>query len=307
MNHPFTTSQSLSPLLASDFLLSTLATRDGRRSTAQLVGDVKSYLAKEQAFDAFQALVKEGYAADDSGRVILTKLGANTAKVRFGHLPSGHDGRRQLERVIWPARVLGMDPTSKGARRLASGQNLRAAALTVILGLPLDKGTVTLNTAVSALLVRGLSGTSTLSQSDGIFKTLVRSIGDLSSPNALRKALTVAGLALSTRPLPDVNRDDEDDLTTFAQRVQAVTDTLSTPPFSRKVAISQIYDAYGRKHPDAGRLEAFKERLLKANISGNLDLCPLDEPEALDSDVRARSVIETRQGRRYHFVARSSR
>jgi hypothetical protein len=177
--------------------------------------------------------------------------------------------------------------------------------VTAILGLPLDKETASLNRAISALLLRGLSGVSTLPQSGDVLKGRTHSLGDLTNSDALRRGLALAGLALSAKLDQKQNGDNDDDLNAFAQRVQAVTDTLLTPPFSRKVAISQVYDAYGRRHADAGRLEIFKERLLKANISGVLNLYPLDEPEALDPDTRARSLIETRRGR-YHFIARSS-
>src|SRR5262249_9283428 len=193
----------------------------------------KAYLTKEQALAAFKTLVKEGYAIDESGRATLTKSGADTARTRFGHLASGDEGRKRLERVIWPALTLGINPASKAAGRLALGENLRAAALTVGLGLPLDKETATLNIAVSTLLVRGLSGASALPHPDDILKALARSLGDLSDPDALRKGLALAGLALSNKLHPGKNKGEEDDLNAFAQRVQAVANSLATPPSSR--------------------------------------------------------------------------
>jgi hypothetical protein len=305
MNHPFTSTRAgLTPLLASDFFLSTLATKNGMRSINQLAGDIKAYLGRDKTLAAFKALVREGYATEESGRATLTKSGMDRAKTLFGHLPSGKDGRKRLERVVWPALALGIDPASKAASRLALGENLRAVALTGILGLPLDKGTVTLNAAVATLLIRGLSGAGSLAQPNEVLKAEARSLGDLSDPDSLRKGLVMAGLALADQTSPSEARSAEDDIDGFAQRVQVVTNALSTPPFSRKVAISQVYDAYGKKYADAGRLDTFKDRLLEAHASRALSLYPLDEPEALDPAVRTRSLIETRHGR-YHFVARS--
>jgi hypothetical protein len=289
---------ALAPLLASDFLLSTLAAKDGKRSTAQVVSDVKAFLTKERALAAFEELVRKGHVTDKSGRATLTRLGVEVARARFGHLLPGESGRKQLERVIWPALVLGINPASKAAGRLARGENLRAASLTVVFSLPLDKEKTTLGEAISTLLVRGLSGV--FPQPSNILKAQARSLGDLTDTDALRRGLVLAGIALSSGQPP---RDD--DLNAFAKRVQAIADTLSTPPFARKVAISQVYDAYGKRHPDAGRLETFKARLLDANVLGALGLYPLDEPGALDPEIRGRSLIETSHGR-YHFVARSS-
>jgi hypothetical protein len=305
MNQPSRFGQSgLKPLFAADFLLSTLATRDGKRSTAQLVTDLKSYLPTERAFAAFQGLVKDGYATSETGRAKLTKSGADRVGTLFGKLPSAKAGRQHLERIVWPACVLGLAPNSKAAVRLKTGENLRAVALTAVLGLPLNKDGVTLSSAISALLLRALVGASTTCISDEALKSKVKSLGDLSDLDALRRGLTLLGLSLSAEAFPQPKEEDKADLDAFAQRVQIVTDALSTPPFSHKVAISQVYDAYGKKHPDAGRLETFKARLLSANMSGALRLYPLDEPAALDPDTRTRSLVETRHGR-YHFVGRS--
>jgi hypothetical protein len=306
MNPQFATKPGgLAPLLASDFLLSNIATKDGNRSLAQLLGDVKAYLAKEQASTAFEALVNDGYVTDRSGRVTLSKTGADQVKARFGHLQNGRAGKRRLERVVWPAIVLGLDAGSRGAARLGRGEHLRAAALIAIAGLPLNRESGSLNSAISALLVRLLSGATVFSHTSDALKTKARSFGDLSDIDALRRGLAMAGLALSNNAYQGLNKHGGDELSAFASRVQAITDSLSTPPFSRKVAISQVYDEYGKTHADAGRLESFKERLLEANLSGALNLYPLDEPEALEPATRARSLIDTNHGR-YHFIARSS-
>jgi len=76
----------------------------------------------------------------------------------------------------------------------------------------------------------------------------------------------------------------------FADRVKDVAYKLETPPFPTRVAISQVYDAYGRKYPDAGTLASFKERLVQAGKAREINLGRLDMPEGLPSDVRNRSA-----------------
>src|SRR5262245_42891082 len=224
MSRPSTPSRcGLAPLLPTELLLSTLATKDGDRSATQLCADVKTYLTKEQALAAFEALVRDGYATEGSGRAKLTKLGVETVKARFNSLPRGKVGRKRLECVIWPALVLGIDPASKAASRLAQGDSLRAAALTAVLDLPLNKETVTLNGAVSTLLVRALSGAGAPTQTGDALKALAHSLHDLSSPDALRRGLALAGLALG--PEPNLAPNDP---RAFATRVRAVVNRLST-------------------------------------------------------------------------------
>ena len=77
----------------------------------------------------------------------------------------------------------------------------------------------------------------------------------------------------------------------------------TSPPLTDSVAISQVYDAYGRQYADAGSLESFKARLLQVHIDGRLTLLTLDRPEALERDLRTRSTIEGAQ-RRYHLIQR---
>lgn len=94
----------------------------------------------------------------------------------------------------------------------------------------------------------------------------------------------------------------------FGRRIQALANELSTPPFSRKTSIAQIYDAYGRKYPDAGRMAEFKDRLMEANANEHIRLYPLDEPQAMESELRDRSMIDTGRGRtRFYFVGRTNK
>lgn len=96
---------------------------------------------------------------------------------------------------------------------------------------------------------------------------------------------------------------ESEDLEDFAARVRSIVAETSTPPFSTRAAIAQVYDAYGLKFADAGSLKDFKRRLLIAMRVEQLSLSRLDDPRALDKSLARRSEIETRSGG-LHFVDR---
>jgi len=88
--------------------------------------------------------------------------------------------------------------------------------------------------------------------------------------------------------------------------VKQVAEQLTTPPFQGRVAIAQVYDAYGRIHSDAGSLASFKARLIEAAKTHEILLGRLDLPERMDKDLRVRS--ETPWDTEYvHFVLTASR
>ena len=79
-------------------------------------------------------------------------------------------------------------------------------------------------------------------------------------------------------------------MNTFAQRVLAVASKLKTGAFQDRVAIAQVYDAYGYPYPDAGSLASFKARLVEAAKNHELNLGRLDLPERISRDLRERST-----------------
>ncbi|MBU6407848.1 MAG: hypothetical protein KGS44_12045 [Alphaproteobacteria bacterium] len=94
----------------------------------------------------------------------------------------------------------------------------------------------------------------------------------------------------------------------FAEQINEIARDVETSipgggKFAHKASIAEIYDAYGRKQPDAGSLAAFKARLLDAHNKGEIDLLPLDDPKSMDPALRARSAIKTEYNE-YHFVDR---
>jgi hypothetical protein len=75
----------------------------------------------------------------------------------------------------------------------------------------------------------------------------------------------------------------------FATNVLDVAAKLRTPPFEGRVAIAQLYDAYGEHYDDAGTLAEFKHRLIAATKRRELSLLRLDMPDQMSRDLRERS------------------
>lgn len=108
-----------------------------------------------------------------------------------------------------------------------------------------------------------------------------------------------AELPSPASPAPPAPRAPADG--SFDARVTQVAEKLTTPPFQGRVAIAQVYDAYGRIHPDAGSLQSFKARLVEAAKARTLVLARLDMPEGMSRELRERS--ETSWGSdEVHFV-----
>jgi len=286
--------RGLTPLDLSTFVLAALAVKDGKRTPAEFANDLAGYADKERLRGAFDALVAAGKAqVNASGKAALTEDGKRGAQQRFGKLPRSKDPMTPVKNVVWPAR-------------LSTPDNLRATLLVSLFQLPLDKSNATMPSVVSALVLRGLAGADLRAADQLELKALAQTAGDLSDADKLRQTAVRAALALDqsgAAQMPAAGSETRADAA-FAKSVQALAERLSTPPFSHKVAIAQVYDAYGREHRDAGSLESFKEKLLAAHDDNLITLHPLDAPRALDDDLRERSRIETRYGW-YYFVARS--
>jgi hypothetical protein len=80
-------------------------------------------------------------------------------------------------------------------------------------------------------------------------------------------------------------------LSGFAKNVLDVAAGLKTPPFDGRVAIAQVYDAYGKQYDDAGTLADFKRRLVAVATKHELSLQRLDMPDLMSRDLRERSQM----------------
>ncbi|MEL6187207.1 MAG: hypothetical protein AAFU79_21490, partial [Myxococcota bacterium] len=122
------------------------------------------------------------------------------------------------------------------------------------------------------------------------------------SAEALRVGLVRAALEPLARPLA-TTAGPIPAKTDFAGRVLEIVATRTTPPFEDRLAISDLYDRYGREFDDAGSLSTFKVRLLDAHKEGEILLRRLDYLGSADPETMERSEVE-RDGHRYHFVGR---
>lgn len=321
--------QPIEPVAPQDYLLVRLAmVSDGKRSARQLAADLKSRLSPAHTTAALDALAAQGLVKTD-GKVSLTDAGTRAVRERFGDL---RRDRKRLETRVEPALALGLPPESDAAVRLARPDTLRAVLLTRLYRLPRDEAMVTMAQAAGTLLRRGVAGLLP-PKVDAALATAARDLpGDLADTARLRGALIKLALSLGaaaadsaaadtapvdTAPVAEAPAADvpetpapapaasatTDDLTAFAARVLDITRTAHAGPFSHKTPIAHVYDTYGRRHGDAGSLDSFKHRLLRASNAGHLALLPLDDSTTMDATTRERSEIPTPTGR-LHFIER---
>ncbi|MEN0065218.1 MAG: hypothetical protein AAGA48_23945, partial [Myxococcota bacterium] len=122
-----------------------------------------------------------------------------------------------------------------------------------------------------------------------------KAIGSPSSTiKALRQRLLELGVAPSTEVINGAvmgSGGNQVDLP-FSARVLALVRSMETPPFVGRVAIAQVFDAYGAKYQDGTTLEDFKQSLVKAAKSRELQLDSLELPEMMDPALRDRSMTK---------------
>jgi hypothetical protein len=301
-----------SPLSLEDFTLAYLAAARRALSAATLKARLRAY-ADPAAVETTLANLIVGAKAAAEKTVLMTRTGKDAAKCVLGR-----DVNATWERLYntrFPLVVLGLDPDDSDIRlKFSKADALTSAAIAVAFGLgsedrtnktavcgelvwrllrsglpdvvgkgpfpPIDKlGTV------ERVLLAGLAKTrgNTINEAVGGLRALAVGLPRCDA-SALRKQLIRIGLHHDSKahklPLPPDG---------FVARVKEVAKSLSTPPFQGRVAIAQVYDAYGRVHPDAGSLVRFKERLVAAAKGHELELGRLDLPERMDQDLRLRS------------------
>ena len=238
----------------------------------------------------------------------------------------GRDAGQSWDKILdlrFPITALGLDPDNASVRKgIRQRGGLQAVIVGIAFGLPTDalrsaasvrselvwrvlrsaladvvgRGPFPLihkSNAVDRIILCGLAGARAKSTPQAIAALAAKAIGtSKTDADRLRRRLIEIALKKSE---PTVALDG------FAERVKAVARSLSTPPFQGRVAIAQVYDAFGRAHPDAGSLNSFKERLVAAAKSRSLDLSRLDMPELMSGELRNRS--KTRWGSdEVHFI-----
>jgi hypothetical protein len=286
-------------------------------SSATLKTRLSVFVDPDSVDSALTSFVADGKAAIEKA-VTLTKAGRDEAKRVLGR-----DVDEDWEKV-WKQRlpliVLGLNPDEPNSRRkFAKADALIAATIAVSFALP-SENMSSKNAVCGELVWRILKETLSEVVGKGPFpvidklgtvervvlagvanvpaRTIKEAVSGLSAAavglknsdaDGLRRQLIRIGVqraatgTKSAAPLIDNG---------FAARIKEVARSLSTPPFEGRVAIAQVYDAYGKVHPDAGSLASFKERLVRAAKARQLDLGRLDLPERMDRDLRLRSAAE---------------
>ncbi len=307
----------LCPVTVDDFLLPYLYTITASQSVGKLAQNLRSYVTKPQVERGLDSLVDRGMAAFDGKGFAITPAGRSLVETTYGGKitrksktkskateKNGIDATADkssggTDTWFWLALALGVDGPS-ARRQFAKIDGIRASAMTALFNLPLKRGGVSMAQVLAAITERAIAGQPVVAEIGGNTTELVGSLGKLTDRKPLEAALIRAALNLAD---PAVPSGDTGDLAGFAARVHAVTERLSSPPLSDAVAIAQVYDAYGRTHADAGGLEAFKARLVRAHADRLVSLATLDSPDALDRDLRLRSEIQG-QHRRFHLILR---
>jgi hypothetical protein len=299
-----------SPLSAETVLLCRLSISKRASSAESQRKALRDVLPPDRFDHALATLVGAGQASQGK-TVTLTAAGQQSAKKALG-ADVGVPWEKLWKRRL-PLMVLGLAPDDREVRmRYAKADALVAATIAVAFDLPADnkasKQAVggelvwqVLRATLPDLVGRGpfpvldklgrvesalLGGLAQRPPGKDPMATLAAATLGSSDAgaDALRKQLVALGVerAAGRQPASDG----------FAARIKQVAATLHTPPFQGRVAIAQVYDAFGRDFPDAGSLDSFKGRLVEAAREGQLHLARLDMPEHMDGELRQRSQAE---------------
>ena len=278
-------------------------------SLAKLQSGLKSLVRVEDIARAVQKLTANGTVAEAKSKLRISKEGAERIRRILGR-----DAEQPWDKLLafrFPTIALGLDPDDPAIRRrLRPRGALQAAIVGVAYGLPKDSlgsakavrselvwrilraalpevvgsgpfPTIDKSNAIDIKILSGLAGVraKTIDQATTALAAKILGVRGTKIEELRRQLINLEARGPKSLPTGDG----------FADRVKAVARSLSTPPFQGRVAIAQVYDAYGRVHSDAGSLDSFKQRLVQAAKARNLDLTRLDLPERMSDDLRHRS------------------
>jgi hypothetical protein len=278
---------------------------------AKLKSGLKAFAGSEEINRVVRALIASGTIFEKGNSIQISGEGRKRIRKSLGR-----DAELSWEKILafrFPALALGFDPDDPSVRRgLQSRGSLQAAIVGVAYGLPKDSLRSAkavrselvwrvLRAAMSEIV--GIGPFPTIDKPNAIDTKILSGLAgvraktiDQATTALAAKVLGVRGTKIEElrRQLIKIGRRPEFAPGTdrFAERVKAVARSLSTPPFQGRVAIAQVYDAYGHNHPDAGSLESFKQRLVHAAKARAIDLSRLDMPERMSDELRHRSKTQ---------------
>lgn len=285
---------------------------------------LKAFVSPQRIEEAVSALVA-GHQAIPKKSIELTREGKDAVEKALGR-DAGQGWEKIWQRRL-PLLALGLNPDDgETLRKFASADAQKAATIAVSYGLPKEimasKPGVcaelvwrTLKArlpevvgngpfppiqklgTVERVVLAGLANIRARSVTEAMDGVVASALGlQKCDIDTFRRRLIVLAVEQSSGqhapaeprlPAPPAPRAPADG--SFAARVKQVAEKLTTPPFQGRVAIAQVYDAYGRIHPDAGSLQSFKARLVEAAKARTLVLGRLDMPEGMPRDLRERS------------------
>ena len=313
------------PIDPAHFLVAYLLDAKRPRTPAQLATALRKWASGPLVTRAIADGVEREHLAIAEERVEVTEAGRAAAREALGEdVEAPRD--RLLERRF-PVRALGLDPDdAEVRRRITTNHELVAAIVAVGYGLPAS-ARLSVKHCCSELIWRTLRATMAdvvgsgpfpvVEENDVVGTTILAGLAGTTGPvnqvlkalaakalmvpstqmDALRQRLVQVGLMLGIEANPLFTAPLTDDAG-FAARVREIAQGLETPPFAGRVAIAQVYDAFG---PDCGSLEHFKERLIDAAKERLIDLSSLDMPEYMSAELRDRSATVWGEDR-MHFV-----
>jgi hypothetical protein len=285
---------------------------------------LKTFAPPQKIEEAVSALVA-GHQAIAEKTIKLTPKGKDAVEKALGR-DAGQGWEKIWHRRL-PLLALGLDPTDgETLRKFASADAQKAATIAVSYGLPKEIMASKLGVCaelvwrtlkarlpevvgngpfppiqklgtVERIVLAGLANIRARNVTEAVDGVAAAALGlQKCDINMLRKRLIVLAVEQTSgqhapaeprSPAPPAPRPPGDG--NFAARVKQVAEKLTTPPFQGRVSIAQVYDAYGRIHPDAGSLQSFKARLVEAAKARALVLGRLDMPEGMPRDLRERS------------------
>lgn len=285
-----------------------LASAGGPATRAKLDRQLKPLLSSTEVRAALDVLQGKGLVRNAATNPSLTSKGAEHWSSRLG------SDRKQPWKVILSERlaavVLGLSPDDRTERkRVSESRALTAVIIAVGYGfasslksVPEVRSELVWRVLRSRLvdvvgngpfpvepdldrhsrsILLGLAGLKSGSVQQAMAMLAARCVGlEKADAGELRMALVRHALRPRPEQLPS---------TGFAQNVLAVASEISTPPFTGRVAIAQVYDAYGKRYADAGSLVDFKRRLVDAARQREVSLQKVDMGELMAKELRERS------------------
>lgn len=296
------------------------------RSLPQLQARLRKWAAEPLVEVGVRTGEERGHLLVEDDRVELTEAGRSETREALGE--DAEEPRDKLLERRFPLQALGLDPDDQEVRRRLTGhQDLVVATVAVGFGLPRPATLSAKHTCtelvwrtlraslpevvgsgpfplveetdvVGSRILAGLAGVPGASVNQALKHLAGQGLMLASSQiEAMRLRLVQIGLihGIEASPLMAAPLTDDPG---FAQRVRQAAEGLETPPFRGRVAIAQVYDAFGA---DCGSLEHFKERLAEVARQRRIDLSSLDVPEYMDAELRDRSATAWGEDR-MHFV-----